>query len=103
MASKLPSSCNVQYNSDNSQQTLETHIPSVRKKSGKDFELGKTLGEGSYSMTASLNTDFEVIFCVFGYMSVNGSRDFKRGKCRDLQSLMSVNGSRDFKRDNRQM
>ncbi|PKY43946.1 hypothetical protein RhiirA4_458086 [Rhizophagus irregularis] len=58
MASKLPSSCNVQYNSDNSQQTLETHIPSVRKKSGKDFELGKTLGEGSYSMTASLNTDF---------------------------------------------
>lgn len=36
----------------NSEQTLKTqlsHTPSVRKKGVKDFEFGKTLGEGSYS------------------------------------------------------
>ena len=39
-------------NNDNSQQTPKTqlsHTPSVRKKGVKDFEFGKTIGEGSYS------------------------------------------------------
>lgn len=43
-------------NSDYSQQTPKTqlsHTPSVRKKGVKDFEFGKTLGEGSYSTVCS--------------------------------------------------
>jgi hypothetical protein len=34
-----------------------SHTPSVRKKGVKDFEFGKTLGEGSYS-TVRKNTLF---------------------------------------------